>query len=225
MKIGTKINNLTLIKLLDKTEKKQYGLFQCDCYTEKRMRVGSVISGNSKRCGKGCKILKQKYIDRTSQTCSKCDQEYIISPEFFSKNKNFPTGFNTICRTCINNRTRASRRVERGEKSLDQLLSVRYVSIQLRMKKNVVNFDCSYLKLLWNKQDGRCAISNIPMTYKMGIGRVPTNVSVDRINSAKSYSADNIQLVCMAVNQMKSNLQIDELIFFCKEIIKNNKNV
>ena len=59
------------------------------------------------------------------------------------------------------------------------------------------------------------------MTFKMNNGRVNTNVSVDRIDSTKGYLQDNIQLVCMAVNQMKNDLEINELIYFCKQIIKN----
>lgn len=41
--------------------------------------------------------------------------------------------------------------------------------------------------------------------------RVPTNVSVDRINSNLGYIKGNLQLVCMAVNQIK---------YFCKSILE-----
>jgi hypothetical protein len=53
---------------------------------------------------------------------------------------------------------------------------------------------------LWEKQKGLCALTGIPMTYKFYEGRVNTNLSVDRIDSAKGYSKDNVQLVCMAAN-------------------------
>jgi hypothetical protein len=33
---------------------------------------------------------------------------------------------------------------------------------------------------LWNKQNGLCAISKIPMTYEMDEGRVYTNLSIDQ---------------------------------------------
>jgi hypothetical protein len=60
------------------------------------------------------------------------------------------------------------------------------------------------------------------MTYLMGKGRIYTNVSVDRIDSNKGYLKDNVQLVCMVINQMKSDLNLDELKYYCQEIIKNN---
>ena len=86
-----------------------------------------------------------------------------------------------------------------------------------------------YLKELWLKQQGKCAISNIDMTYIFNCGRVPTNVSIDRIDSTKGYTINNIQLVCMACNQMKSDLSEYKLYEFCKAIVnnyesKNNKN-
>jgi hypothetical protein len=76
---------------------------------------------------------------------------------------------------------------------------------------------------LWNKQNGICALSGIPMTYCFDSGRVPTNVSVDRIDSTLGYIRGNTQLVCMAVNQMKSDLTIEQLKYFCKSILENNK--
>lgn len=58
------------------------------------------------------------------------------------------------------------------------------------------------------------------MTYKFYEGRVNTNLSIDRIDSAKGYTRDNVQLVTMAANQMKNDLTIDELVGMCKRIIE-----
>lgn len=54
-------------------------------------------------------------------------------------------------------------------------------------------------------------------------GRVPTNLSVDRIDSGLGYIKGNIQLVCMAANQMKSDLTIEQLKYFCKSILEYQK--
>ena len=48
-------------------------------------------------------------------------------------------------------------------------------------------------------------------------------MSIDRINPDEGYTLENTQIVCMAVNQMKSDLTMDELLLFCKYIIKNNE--
>ena len=49
------------------------------------------------------------------------------------------------------------------------------------------------------------------MTFKQCNGSTPTNVSIDQVNHKEGYVIGNIQLVCMAVNQMKSDLEMDDL--------------
>jgi hypothetical protein len=52
-----------------------------------------------------------------------------------------------------------------------------------------------------------------------------TNISIDQINPNAGYIEDNIQLVCMAINQMKSDMSLEELYMFSEALIKNkNKN-
>lgn len=57
------------------------------------------------------------------------------------------------------------------------------------------------------------------MTTERGEGTVYTNASIDRIDSSKGYTLDNVQLVCNIVNLMKNTLSIDELCDWCKSIV------
>lgn len=50
---------------------------------------------------------------------------------------------------------------------------------------------------------------------------IQPNVSVDRIDSKKGYTRDNVQLVCMAINQMKSDLDNNTFYNLCKAVYKN----
>ena len=75
---------------------------------------------------------------------------------------------------------------------------------------------------LWNKQNGFCAISGIPMTLNVDKGRNPYNVSVDQINPSGGYTKDNIQLVCMCVNQLKSDFDMSVILNICKNILNHN---
>ena len=90
-----------------------------------------------------------------------------------------------------------------------------------RRNNHFIDIELEDLQLLWNKQDGKCALSGISMTYEMGKGRVPTNISIDQIEPSGGYTIQNIQLVCMAVNQMKSDLTMDQLLMFCNGIAEN----
>lgn len=65
------------------------------------------------------------------------------------------------------------------------------------------------------------AISGLDMTYELGEGRIYTNVSIDQIMPSKGYTIDNIQLVCMAVNQLKSDLDMDTILILCSAIVDN----
>jgi hypothetical protein len=80
------------------------------------------------------------------------------------------------------------------------------------------------LLLLYYKQKGLCAISEIEMTFIQGGGKKDINISIDRIDSSKGYTMDNIQLVCSHVNMMKSNLSYERLVFFCENIINKYNN-
>ena len=82
--------------------------------------------------------------------------------------------------------------------------------------------DAEYLVRLWHEQDGRCSISDLPMTTIDGTGyKIPTNASVDRIDCSRGYVPGNVRLVCSYVNIMRMDLEDDELAVLCKMIYKN----
>jgi hypothetical protein len=47
--------------------------------------------------------------------------------------------------------------------------------------------------------------------------------SVDRIDSSKGYTKDNIQFVCFMANIAKNKFSCDELINFCNLVSEFNK--
>jgi hypothetical protein len=73
---------------------------------------------------------------------------------------------------------------------------------------------------LWEKQQGRCAYTNLPLTSK---GYQINTVSLDRLDSNGIYEPSNVQLVCVAVNRMK--LDHDEKVFIqlCRIVARNNE--
>lgn len=89
------------------------------------------------------------------------------------------------------------------------------------------NLECDitldFLYQLYKKQEGLCALSGIKMTYDVLSGRTSTNISIDKIDPIKGYTQDNIQLVCMAVNEMKNDRSIEELQYFCECILNKKK--
>tara|TARA_Y100000401_G_C8316151_1_gene222559 strand:+ start:829 stop:1284 length:456 start_codon:yes stop_codon:yes gene_type:complete len=71
---------------------------------------------------------------------------------------------------------------------------------------------------LWDEQEGRCALSGIPMTFNKSDGGEDTNVSIDRIKPKGLYVRKNIQLVAKKVNLLKHTLEENELIDWVDKI-------
>ncbi len=75
----------------------------------------------------------------------------------------------------------------------------------------------------WQKQNGKCALSNIPLTISpVEKGKVITTASLDRIDSSKGYVKENIQWVHKHINVMKLNHVQDYFIELCKAVAENN---
>lgn len=177
-----------------------------------------------KLCVKFSKPRSYKHWEDGKLLCLKCGLYKDIN--YFSKSakKVHRKYKDIICKECRHIQYE-NRKIERKVNStLSRMLTERFCGIKDRVKKHLIQLDFNreYLQELWDKQHGLCAISGIPMTYKAKEGRIYTNVSVDRIDSKLGYTKDNVQLVCMAVNQMKNDLPIDDLIYFCKQIVSNN---
>ena len=137
----------------------------------------------------------------------------------------------SICNECNSKRQRYHDLSLSDNKKLDKCLRFRFLGARSRALNSNIEFNITfeYIKELWNEQKGICALSNVPMTYLLREGRTPTNVSIDKIDRTKGYIKGNIQLVCMACNQIKSDLTEEEMYNCCKKIVKtyenkNNKN-
>lgn len=86
------------------------------------------------------------------------------------------------------------------------------------LKKEV---SLEYLVYLWDKQEGLCAVSRVPMTYQHGEGNLDTNISIDRIEPTLGYVEGNVQLVCRVVNHMKWTNSTERLEWWCNHIIRS----
>lgn len=67
-----------------------------------------------------------------------------------------------------------------------------------------------------------CELTNIIGEYK---GKIPTNASLDRIDSSKGYTKDNIQVISSLANKLKNNASEDTLVAFAIGILKRHKNI
>lgn len=156
--------------------------------------------------------------------CSVC-KKYKTEKEFSKCNKNKHRNFlNYTCKECYKRIYGKNRKQIEEADTLNEILKIRLHDAKVRAKKKnlFINLTLNYLKELWNTQNGRCALTNFPMTCNLYNGkRNPYNISIDRINPDKGYEIGNVQLVCSSVNMMKGELTIKELKNFCQAIINN----
>lgn len=92
------------------------------------------------------------------------------------------------------------------------------------IKRKSACLSIDQLQEIWNKQNGKCALTGWDMTMILGQGNINTNASIDRIDSSNGYIEDNVQFVCRIVNVFKSNATEELLYDMCEAIIKNKKN-
>lgn len=98
-----------------------------------------------------------------------------------------------------------------------------FIAHLLSYKNRRATLSKEFLCDLYYRQKGLCAISGISMTHEQSGGKCPSNISIDRIDSTKGYIEGNVQLVCSLVNTMKMQYTKEELLFWCRAIVDNNK--
>lgn len=73
----------------------------------------------------------------------------------------------------------------------------------------------------WNqfvKQNGKCALTGMPLDFGTTKRAHDITASLDRINSSKGYIIDNIQWVHKKINVMKMDTPQNEFIEWCKKV-------
>ena len=170
------------------------------------------------------KMEYNKHWDGDKLKCLICGRS--LDPSEFSYHQSYAIRNHKDgrCNKCKLEQNKASRKKYDSNKKLERITQYRISAAQERSKRKGIPCDITkdFIIELWNKQNGLCAISKIPMTYEIDEGRVYTNLSIDQIVQGKGYTKDNVQLVCMAVNQLKSDWDMDTVLYICKMIINNN---
>ena len=83
------------------------------------------------------------------------------------------------------------------------------------------------LKGQWEKQKGRCPYTGwklknlINMSPKNQLSKTIDRASVDRIDSSKPYTKDNIQFVSLMAQLAKNIWSENDLLNFCESVVAN----
>lgn len=170
------------------------------------------IHGFCRNCRKKLRKLQLIF---GGKVCTKCQKDKPFGD--FPVHKKTYDGFDSWCKEC---RKDYSYEVNR---TLDTHLRAILSRCKEDRRKIFVDLTLEQLVNLYNSQEGKCAISGIDMTYQR-TKRIHNmyNASLDRIDSSKSYTLENVQFVCWFVNRMKGETGTNELFKWCQHILKNN---
>ena len=90
-----------------------------------------------------------------------------------------------------------------------------YAKTNARTKKLEFNLDISDIKV-----PEFCPYLGIKITNIQGKRYIPTNASIDRIDSTKGYIKGNVQIISRQANSMKNCASKEELLTFANNILK-----
>lgn len=195
-----------------------------------------LITNVCKECKKNKNYNREYSSDMTKLLCHKCLQykpisefhkdttQFINTPKGSRYRVQYRGGRKSYCKDCYRIVERERYENRSDESKLYKYLQFRWLGARDRAKKHNMEFSITKddLMNLYKKQNGLCAISGMKMTYEMYNGRTNTNISIDRKDPFIGYTIDNIQLVCMVINQMKNDLSLNELLCLCNKIIEYN---
>lgn len=119
-----------------------------------------------------------------------------------------------------------------NSRKVDKLSCIRkyYLSIVSRSKRKNWKLILSLqdLKDIWDKQNGKCYYTGINLKLpknSSGFKNLvsPWKTSVERLDSSKQYTKDNVVFCCFMANVCKNRFSKEEMFEFCKLIINYNK--
>jgi hypothetical protein len=161
-------------------------------------------------------VIGEVFIDKYAKIpCRcKCGKEYNIDAYILCN------GRSSSCITCFNSGNSGSKNPSwKGYKDIPYTWFSKYFERSNRKRFGDITIEQVYN--MWIKQNKKCALSNVEIDFinRKGLG---TSASIDRIDSKKEYTIENVQLVHKDLNLMKNRFDQNYFINMCKLVSENN---
>lgn len=180
-----------------------------------------------KRCGACARTLDRDCFRRYARRCRACEGEEGIAPatvgelgdgeteeadarevEGDKERQEAPSALSRYLRRLVKNSRFRAKAMHRRRWAADGV---------------PFEFDLTaeHCEVVWEAQGGACALTGQEMTTVLDAGESNRaarvrNASLDRIDSGRPYSRDNVHLVCSAANVMKAQLDMAEFVRVCR---------
>lgn len=153
--------------------------------------------------------------------CPRCNKELLYSSY---KTHHQAIKRNSVCRSCrtsiANMSPKRDNRLEKNAawKGVDCIPYSWFSKYFERAnKKRTGDITIEQVYKMWIDQDKKCNLSGLSIGFKDS-GKYGNTCSIDRIDSLKEYTLDNIQLVHKDINIMKNKFDNQYFIEICKLI-------
>lgn len=172
-------------------------------------------------------------ITRSFRTSRKIKTNCVIcNKELFYKQSHFKQIAKPTCSRKCSSKVHKIRYVGSGNPKsskltvFERIFSDRCKNLRLRAEAKKIEFNLTMIDLIdiYNKQNGKCFYSNLNMSLKKKGGIQYDTMSVDRIDSTKGYTKDNIVLCLNSINMFKAQHKLDDIKKVFRAIYMKEKN-
>ncbi len=153
----------------------------------------------------GCKL---DIVDEFHIRCSRCKEVKLIKDWPMARDgQKYPYRL-SYCHEC-----RKKQMYERLNKNPESFMGDRFLKVKRRAKVEKVDFNITkeFLIDIYKKQHGKCFYTDEILQLTNGKGRLPTGLSIDRVDNSKGYIIGNIVLCTSRFNTIKSNMTLEEI--------------
>lgn len=197
-----------------------------ECYSVSRLTIQKIVKNNYS--GYTGKKRASKAVEGQTKICSKCKRELCL--DAFNKGNSL-FGRRSFCRECEKEIQNTPERVaRRRELELKRRENPDYVKHRNKKDRNRVHSNInSYKKAMLSAAKSRAkkknldfslSIEDIELPKTCPLLGIPLSInasnkeysySLDRIDSTKGYTKDNIWVISDRANRLKNNASVEEL--------------
>jgi hypothetical protein len=98
-----------------------------------------------------------------------------------------------------------------------------FSAIKKRAQDRNIQFDLIKVELAarFEDQEWKCAKTGIEFDLSTGNGMRPFGPTLDRIDSSKGYTSENVQIVCNVYNFAKNDFDDDDVLTFAVALLNH----
>ncbi len=149
-----------------------------------------------------------------------CDCDRNIQHIIYGQN--LRKGVSTCCMKCATSKRTKEKSFK--WKGCGDISHTFLYSARGNAKRRNLEFNIT-IKDMWNlflKQNRKCAISNVELNFQSKCSVCDGNASLDRIDSKRGYTIDNVQWIHKDIQKMKWDMSEDKFFDWCNIISKNH---